>query len=720
MDDEANQIGNVELQSNDQNIDGQGLLSTLLGMSRQMAGMRSVEPLLSYLTDNVVQLVGAEKGYIVLINSDGTLNFKVRRKADGTNIEPNVDSISHSILAEVISTKKSIVVRNALLDPQFNGAESVLIMQLRSIMCTPLISQNQIIGAIYVENRSRSGQFSKSDVIPLEFFSNHAAVAIENAYLNENLEKLVEERTHELELAKELAESATRAKSSFLSNMTHELRTPMNGVLGMTTLLMDTPLDEDQRDIVNTIRASGDTLLTLINDILDFSKIEAEKLDLEQVDFRIDSCIEQAIDIVTPLAFDRGLHLTYIIDDDVPSHVQQDVTRVRQVLTNLLSNAIKFTESGSVAVRVSSAPTDEEKFNADALKVVFRVSDTGIGIPEDRLERLFLPFSQIDSSTTRRFGGTGLGLVICKRLCALMGGHISVESEEGVGSTFEFSIKAGYPDDSQLSLSSDLQNSQYSALRGKKILLVTSNTLVYLAINQHLQRLDVTLDVQEEYPNQIDGYQAIIFDATYLKSEHIRMANAQLPSLYLTPWGKKFELPDADYATASVTVPVKKGALLRGLTGLLGKIRENNPDSNQGELADQEFAQSYPLTILLAEDNIVNQKVALRMLNRFGYTADIVNNGLEAIQALRQKSYDVILMDVQMPEMDGVEATHQIRKDTALEPQPLIVAMTANAMESQRKSYLAIGMDAYISKPVKIDELRKVLQASSEQLLRSV
>lgn len=701
-------------------LNGVELLTVLLGMSRQMAEMRSMKPLLSFLIDRVNMLVGAERGYIVLLKPDGSLDFKVRRFANGTDIESTVDSISSSILNEVIETKNSLVVRNASLDPRFSKSKSVMVMQLRSIMCTPLITQNQIIGAVYVENRSRSGQFSGNDVIPLEFFCNHAAVAIENANLYENLETLVEERTKELEEAKNAAESATRAKSAFLSNMTHELRTPMNGVLGMTTLLMDSSLDEDQKDIVDTIRASGDTLLTLINDILDFSKIEAEKLELEQVDFQLDNCIEEAIDLVTPLASNKGLHVGYVIDADVPLVLKQDVTRIRQILTNMLSNAVKFTEHGTVAVHVSLV--EEAECLSDEMMVVFKVSDTGIGIPADRLERLFQPFSQVDSSTTRRFGGTGLGLIISKRLSELMGGTIGVESEEGVGTTFSFSICANRAD-ATLMDEREGEKEKYRLFARKKIAIVSSQELVYLSAKQHLDQFEVVSESLAEMTPALKQYDGAIIDLTQATKDEVKsllLQGFESPTLLLIPWGERYEISSKRCPVAITQVPLKRNPLLRQMGVIFDDDHAKGSADSSSSLFDTTLAAQYPLRILLAEDNVVNQKVAVRMLTRCGYTADVVSNGLEAVHAVQRTRYDVVLMDVQMPEMNGLEATARIRNELPKDRQPHIVAMTAHAMEEARKTFLNSGMDAFISKPVMIEELQTVLRDCSERLQTNV
>ncbi len=719
MQDDINK--NTQQQTDTEKQESEGLLLHLLTISRRMAEMRSIAPLLTYVVDQVILLVGAERGYIVLLNEDDSFIFKVRRRADGTDIHSSVDSISRSVLDEVINKKESIVVRNAQLDPRFGQAQSVLMMQLRSIMCTPLISKNRIIGAIYVENRSKSGRFSKDNLAPLEFFGNQAAVAIENAYLNDNLEAKVEERTRDLTEAKEAAEAATRTKSAFLSNMSHELRTPMNGVLGMTTLLSDTPLDEEQKDIVNTIRKSGDTLLTLINDILDFSKIEAGKLELEQVSFRLEHCVEEAIDLVTPLASNKGLHLAYVIDEDVPLTLTQDVTRVRQILTNLLSNGVKFTEKGSVTVHIScekrSTDLPADQYVSNLEDIVFAVSDSGIGIPANRMDRLFQPFTQVDSSTSRKFGGTGLGLIICKRLCELMGGEIKVESEPNKGATFTFSIKAtrvhNHVDPN------DYAN--FNALSDKKILLITPDNLVHQSIRQHTQRYQIKLDVTDTVsvvPESTEDYDVIIIDSFSISESDLTGLDSlkiKKPILFLNKWGARTAPLLKEYPASSVSVPIKKRPLLRSLVKLaIGQpagIHAENPT----DIFDSEMASNYPLKILLADDNIINQKVATRILDRCGYQADVVGNGIEAVHACQQIQYDVVLMDILMPELDGIHSTRRIRAELPETHQPYIIAMTADVLDDRQETYFAAGMNGYISKPIKVKTLLNALKSGATQ-----
>jgi PAS domain S-box-containing protein len=384
----------------------------------------------------------------------------------------------------------------------------------------------------------------------------------------------------ELKKAKVSAEEAARTKAEFLANMSHEIRTPLNAVVGLTDLLSSTELTPEQRDYVDIIRTSGDLLLSVINDILDFSKIEGGKMELENQPFDLKSCIKSSIDLVFASAEEKGLIVDYFLDMQVPATIIGDVIRLKQVLVNLLSNAVKFTDHGKVEVLVCAPPTE-----SDELEIGFSVKDTGIGISKDKLDRLFQSFSQIDSSTTRKYGGTGLGLAISKKLVELMGGKIWAESEEGIGSTFHFTIKTK-------------------------------------AMNQKLALSDGT----EKWPQK-------------------------------------------------------------------GAIRE----------------RSKPLRILLAEDNLINQKVALKMLNKLGYSADLAENGLEVMQALESKTYDLVLMDIQMPVMDGFEAARRIRKQWPIGPR--IVAITAYALKGDKERCMEAGMDDYISKPIQLDELQSLLES---------
>ncbi|MGE9313823.1 response regulator [Niabella sp. CJ426] len=565
-------------------------------------------------------------------------------------------------------------------------------LKVLDVSCEPVISEN-IKGRLWVF----------ADITPIYLAS-------------EELKKL----NAELEVKRQIADDQNKAKSDFLANMSHEIRTPMNGVIGMTSMLALTQLDAEQQDYVDTIRVSGESLLSIINDILDFSKIESGKMELETAPFRLSKAIEEAYDLMSVKANEKRLDLLYYIEPDVPADIIGDSARFRQVLLNLISNGIKFTNRGEIEITVENAGLQDGIYTLQ-----FTVKDTGIGIPSNKFYKLFDSFSQVDSSTTRKYGGTGLGLAICQRLVKLMGGDIHVESEEGRGTSFIFSIKVMANTECTHFKTEEKPSSHL--LNGKKVLILDDN-------DTNLKILSKQCSLWGMYPMAVDNYQEALklvsgggFDVAIIDllmpdtdgiqvGRLFRQQDTFLPLILFSSAGYLPEETDVkSLFSAVINKPAKHDQIKNVLLNILGGI-------DIAPLKENKYtpmADLLPVSILVAEDDEINQKFIVRAMSKLGYVIDLAGNGKEAVQKTREKKYDIVFMDIMMPEMDGFEATRVITEDYKSGKRPVIIGLTANALAGDREKIIAAGMDDYLSKPYKIQDIKEALEKWAAELKES-